>query len=188
MIRAWSPPFTAMVRDWWNSASRVEHRHFCKSLVPNSLMARFKSLPWDSKEHFRSSLRYALAYRRKSLNETISATFALMRATPIQGCPTARVEVPFRVNQWAGEHGTFSTTVQPTRDSPPAYTLPPHFPSGSPESGPRALGLSPFKLVTQRWALTTPRSPLRPLPKGGTKGRARNPCLGRGLGVRQWGA
>ena len=119
MIRAWSPPFTAMVRDWWISAGRVERRHFCRTLVPNSLMAKFKSHPWDSKEHFRSSLRHALACRRESLNETIFDTFALMRATPMLGCPTARVEVPVQVNQWAGEFGTFSTTRQILKISPP---------------------------------------------------------------------
>ena len=108
-----------MVRDWWNSASRVERRHFCRTLVPNSLMARFKSHPWDSKEHFRSSLNHALAYRRESLNETIFDTFALMRATPLLGSPATRVEVPVQVNQWAGEYGTFSTTGQPVRGSPP---------------------------------------------------------------------
>ena len=75
-----------MVRDWWIPASRVEHRHFGRTLVPNSLMARFKSHPWDSKEHFTSSLRHALACRRESLNETIFETFALMRGTPIFGC------------------------------------------------------------------------------------------------------
>ena len=54
-----------MVRDWWVSASRVERRHFGRTLVPKTLMARFKSHPWDSKEHFRSSLKHALACRRE---------------------------------------------------------------------------------------------------------------------------
>ena len=67
----------------------------------------------------------------------------------------------------------------------PPIPAPPHFHSGSPESGPRALELSPFKPVTQRWALPTPRPPHRPLPKVGAKGRAKTPCLGQGLGVRQ---
>ena len=133
MIRAWSAPFTAMVRDWWNSANRVERRHFCRILVPNSLMARFKYYPCDSKEHFRASLRLVLAFRRESLNEAIFDTFALMRATPMQGCPTAKTEVPVRVNQWAGEHGNFSTTGQPTRDSTPAYPPPPPSPQGHPK-------------------------------------------------------
>ena len=119
MIRAWSPPFTAIVRDWWDSASRVGLRHFGRTLVPNSLMAKFKAHPWDSKKHFRSSLRHAPACRRESLNETIFDRFALMRATATSGCPTARVEVPVQVNQWAGDFGTFSTTRQILEDSPP---------------------------------------------------------------------
>ena len=49
MIRAWSPPFTAIVRDWWDSAGGVEHRHFGRTLVPISLMARFKAHLWDWK-------------------------------------------------------------------------------------------------------------------------------------------
>ena len=124
MIRAWPPPFTAMVRDWWTSASRVVRRHFRTTLVPNSLMAKFKSHPWDSKEHFRSSLTHALACRRETLNETIFDTFALMRATPLLRCPTARVDVPVQVNQWAGEFGTFSTARQIPKDSPPTYSPP----------------------------------------------------------------
>ena len=133
-VKAWTPPFTAMVRDWWVSARRVEGRHFGRTLVPNTLMARFD-------------------------------TFALMRATPVVGCPTARVEVPVQVNQWAGEFGTFSTTRQVMEDTPPAYSPPALLPlkvTRRRAPGPR---IEPFRASDGALGFGAPHPPPPPAPR-----------------------
>ena len=180
MIRAWTPPFTAMVRDWWVSASRVERRHFGRTLVPKTLMAKFKSHPWDSKEHFRSSLKHALACSRESLNETIFDTFAPMRATPVVGCPTARVEVLTQVNQWAGDFGTFSTTRKILEDAPPTYSPPAPLPlkvTRKRAPGPR---IEPFCASDKALSFVEP--PAHPPRLGSTLKLAGMPSQNQGLG------
>ena len=140
-------------------------------------MAKFKSHPWDSKEHFRSSLKHALACRRESLNETIFDSFALGRATPMLGCPTARVEVPVQVNQWVGEFGTFFTTGQSVRDSPPTYSPPAPLPlevTRKRAPGPR---IEPFQASDGALSFVDPAPP-RLRPEGSAQGRAKTPHLG----------
>ena len=60
------------------------------------------------------------------------------------GCPTARVEVPVQVNQWAGEFGTFSTTGQPVRDSAPTYSTPAPLPLKVSRKGAPGPRIEPF--------------------------------------------
>ena len=145
MIKSWSPPFTAMAREWWDTADRVQKRHFGRTLVPRSLMDRFKSYPWDSRDHFRTSLGQELASRREALNLVVYDAFSLMRDTPIIGGPTPAINLPLRENRWAGEFGDFSTTRGRVTHSHPRYT-PPH-PSLRqwPARRPPDLGLTPHR-------------------------------------------
>ena len=97
------------------------------------------------------------------------------------GCPTARVEVPVQVNQWAGEFGTFSTTRQILKDSPPTYSPPAPLPlkvTRKQASGPR---IKPFHASDGALSFVDPPPP-RLLPRISALRGARTPSPDQGPG------
>ena len=123
-IAAWPHPFRQETRLWWELASRVERRHFMRTLVPKSLYARFKGLGWSSVEAFKSNFFDALRSRRKVLNNLVGETADFVRGTPCHG-PYQKGRPPLRKNKWGGPFGLFSTTSGGTTFAEPAYRPPP---------------------------------------------------------------